>query len=74
MSLDLKNTAYSVLICFIQTSAWYIGNHENDIAKGFSRTTLQVLLQSFHKILQNPEDFGQFSLDEMCEMISECYQ
>lgn len=46
MSLDLKNTAYSVLGCFIQTASWYIGNHQNDIAKGFSRTVLQVLLDS----------------------------
>lgn len=27
MSLNKKSTAYSALVCFIQTSAWYIGNH-----------------------------------------------
>ena len=26
LSLDKKSTAYSAMICFIQTSAWYLGN------------------------------------------------
>lgn len=56
MSLDRRNTAYSVLVCFIQTSAWFIGNHQNDISKGFSKTVLQVLLDSFRKLLDDPQD------------------
>lgn len=56
MSLDRKSTTYSALVCFIQTSAWYIGNHQNDIAKGFAKTVLQVLLDSLSRLLQNPED------------------
>lgn len=56
MSLDKKSTAYSELICFIQTSAWFIGNHQNDIAKGFAKTVLQVLLDSYIKLLDNPSD------------------
>lgn len=56
LSLDKQSTAYSVWVCFIQTSAWFIGNHENDIAKGFAKTVLQVLLDSYQKLLQNPAD------------------
>lgn len=81
MSLDLKNTAYSVMGCFIQTASWYIGNHQNDIAKGFSKTVLKVLLESMERLsedfIQNnleEGDFGEFSLDEMYDMIAECYQ
>ncbi|MDE6760681.1 MAG: iron-containing alcohol dehydrogenase [Lachnospiraceae bacterium] len=55
-SLDKKSTTYSALVCFIQTSAWYIGNHQNDIAKGFAKTVLQVLLDSLDRLLKNPED------------------
>lgn len=55
-SLDKKNTAYSALVCFIQTSCWYIGNHENPIAKGFAKTVLQILLSSLDRLLKNPED------------------
>ncbi len=56
MSLDRKSTAYSALICFIQTSAWYIGNHENEIAKGFSGVVLKTLLESLEKLLADPQD------------------
>lgn len=56
MSLDLKNTTYSVLGCFIQTASWYIGNHENDIAKGFSKTVLQVLLDSLQTMFRDLHD------------------
>lgn len=49
-SLDKKSTAYSALVCFIQTSAWYMGNHQNDIAKGFARTVLQTLLSSLNTL------------------------
>lgn len=56
ISLDRKNTAYSALVCFIQTSAWYIGNHQNDIAKGFAKTVLQVLIESLNKLLEEPKD------------------
>lgn len=56
MSLDLKNTAYSMLGCFIQTSAWYMGNHENDIAKGFAKTVLRVLLKSLQELSVNLKD------------------
>ena len=56
LSLDYKSTAYSVWVCFIQTSAWFLGNHENDIAKGFAKTVLKVLLESYNKILENPQD------------------
>ena len=55
-SLDQRSTAYSALVCFIQTSAWFIGNHQNDIAKGFSKTVLQVLLDSYRKLLEDPRN------------------
>lgn len=56
MSLDKKNTAYSILGCFIQTSAWYMGNHHNDIAKEFAKTVLQVLLKSLNELMENMEN------------------
>ena len=56
LSLDRQSTAYSILICFIQTSAWFIGNHQNDIARGFARTVLRTLLESYEKLLVNPSD------------------
>lgn len=56
LSLDLKNTAYSVLGCFIQTGAWYIGNHQNDIAKGFAKTVLRVLLKSLGELSVDLKD------------------
>lgn len=56
LSLDPKSTAYSVWICFIQTAAWFVGNHENDIAKGFAKTALRVLLDSCRALLGNPSD------------------
>lgn len=55
-SLDKKSTAYSALVCFIQTGAWYIANHNNEIAKGFAKTVLQTLLSSLHRILNDPDD------------------
>lgn len=51
MSLDKKSTAYSAMVCFVQTSAWYLGNHQNEIAKGFAGTVLKTLLNSL-QILQ----------------------
>lgn len=51
MSLDKKSTAYSAMVCFVQTSAWYLGNHQNEIAKGFAGTVLKTLLKSL-QILQ----------------------
>lgn len=56
MSLNKESTAYSALVCFIQTSAWYIGNHENDIAKGFAKTVLQVLLDGLRALMKDPAD------------------
>lgn len=56
LSLDRKSTAYSILICFIQTSAWFIGNHQNVIAKGFAKTVLRTLLESYEKLLADPSD------------------
>lgn len=56
LSLDRRSTAYSILVCFIQTSAWFIGNHENDIAKGFAKTVLRVLLESYEALLRDPAD------------------
>ena len=56
LSLNRQSTAYSILICFIQTSAWFIGNHQNDIARGFARTVLRTLLESYEKLLVNPSD------------------
>lgn len=55
-SLDKKSTAYSALVCFIQTGAWYIANHNNEIAKGFAKTVLQTLLSSLRRILNDPDD------------------
>ena len=56
LSLDRRSTAYSILICFIQTSAWFIGNHENDIANGFAKNVLRVLLESYETLLKDPAD------------------
>lgn len=56
MSLDPKSTAYSVMVCFIQTSAWYLGNHENDIAKGFSRTVLKTLIDGLKVLQKDPQN------------------
>lgn len=56
MSLDVKNTTYSVLGCFIQTASWYIGNHQNTIAKGFSKTVLKTLLDSMDILYTNLND------------------
>lgn len=56
MSLDKKSTAYSVMICFIQTSAWYLGNHENVIAKGFAATVLKTLIESLKVLMNDPEN------------------
>lgn len=56
LSLDRRSTAYSIWGCFIQTSAWFIGNHQNDIARGFARTVLRVLLESYEKLLADPAD------------------
>lgn len=56
LSLDQRSTAYSILVCFIQTSAWFLANHENDIAKGFSKTVLRVLLKSYEALLADPND------------------
>lgn len=55
-SLDQRNTAYSILVCFIQASGWYVGTHNNDISRGFAKTILKVLLDSYDKITENPED------------------
>ncbi len=56
MSLDEKSTAYSAMICFIQTSAWYLGNHQNEIAKGFAKTVLKTLLESLQVLQKDPKD------------------
>lgn len=56
LSLSKTDTAYSALVCFIQTSAWYIGNHQNDIAKGFAETVLKTLLKSLDELLDDPND------------------
>ena len=56
MSLNKKDTAYSAIICFIQTSTWYLGNHQNDIAKGFAKTVLTTLLESLQILQKNPKD------------------
>ena len=56
LSLDKRSTVYSVLGCFVQTSAWFLGNHENDIAKGFAKTVLRVLLESCEALLRDPKD------------------
>ena len=56
LSLDRKSTAYSVWVCFIQASAWFVGNHENDIARGFAKVVLQTLLGSYEKLMDDPND------------------
>ena len=55
-SLDRAGTAYSVLVCFIQTASYYLGIRGNDIASGFAKTVLKVLLDSYQKVLANPQD------------------
>lgn len=56
MSLNQRDTVYSILVCFIQASNWYVGNYHNDIARGFAKTILKVLLDSYDKLTDNPED------------------
>lgn len=56
LSLDRKSTAYSVWVCFIQASAWFVGNHENDIARGFAKVVLQSLLDSYETLMDDPND------------------
>ena len=56
LSLDRKSTAYSVWVCFIQASAWFVGNHENDIARGFAKVVLQTLLNSYETLMDDPND------------------
>lgn len=56
LSLNKRSTVYSVLGCFVQTGAWFLGNHENDIAKGFAKTVLRVLLESCEALLRDPKD------------------
>lgn len=56
MSLDKKSTAYSAMVCFVQTSAWYLGNHQNEIAKGFAKTVLKTVLESLQVLQKNPKD------------------
>ncbi len=55
-SLDQRSTAYSVMVCFIQASAWYLGNHENDIAKDFAKTVLKTLLESLKTLQEDPDN------------------
>ena len=56
LSLDRRSTAYSAWVCFIQTSAWFIGNHENAIARGFARASLQTVLQAYQRLMEQPVD------------------
>ena len=56
LSLNKRSTVYSVLGCFVQTGAWFLGNHENDIAKGFAKTVLRVLLENCEALLRDPKD------------------
>ena len=56
LSLNKRSTVYSVLGCFVQTSAWFLGNHENDIAKGFAKTVLRVLLESCEALLRDQKE------------------
>ena len=56
LSLDRCSTAYSAWVCFIQTSAWFIGNHQNEIARGFARTALQTILSSYQRLMEQPDD------------------
>nr|WP_325305143.1 iron-containing alcohol dehydrogenase [uncultured Oscillibacter sp.] len=56
LSLDKRSTVYSVLGCFVQTGAWFLGNHENDIAKGFAKTVLRVLPESCEALLRDQKE------------------
>ncbi len=56
LSLDKRSTVYFVLGCFVQTGAWFLGNHENDIAKGFAKIVLWVLLESCETLLRDPKN------------------
>ena len=56
LSPNKRSTVYSVLGCFVQTGAWFLGNQENDIAKGFAKTVLRVLLESCEALLRDPKD------------------
>lgn len=54
-TLDRKNTAYSVLVTFIQNCMSYIGN-DNRMTRRFAGETLKLLIESYLKVLSDPED------------------
>lgn len=60
MSLDRKSTAYSALVCFIQTSA---------LSSYGACPDKEYILSAL-----NQEDFGEFTPEEMCRMVEECYK
>ncbi len=55
-SLDKRNTAFSALVTFIQASVYYFSNN-NPIAKGFGEIILKNVLESYYKLLKNPQDY-----------------
>lgn len=54
-SLDLQNTAYSVLVTFIQASACWFGN-ANPILRGFLTVLLKALLDAYETLQEHPDD------------------
>ncbi|MGN1181656.1 MAG: iron-containing alcohol dehydrogenase [Faecalibacillus sp.] len=55
-SLDRKNTALSAMVTFIQASVYYFDNN-NQIAKGFAKTVLKTVLDSYETLLKNTDDY-----------------
>lgn len=83
-------------------SAWFIGNHQNETARGFARAPLQTILAGYEKLMAHPddlkargnimwascvntvgtfrcvpealapEDFGEFSQEELYRIILAC--
>jgi alcohol dehydrogenase YqhD (iron-dependent ADH family) len=54
-SLNKLNTAYSAMVTFIQASVNYFDN-DNELAKGFTKTVLKTVLDSYQILLKRPDD------------------
>lgn len=55
-SLGQQNTAYSVLITFVQASTLYLGDG-NPISHGFAGIVLRKLLAAYARLLGDPSDY-----------------
>lgn len=70
-TLDQQSTAYAAMTTFTQVSAAMLGGH-SPIADRFSKSTLEVILDSAKAAIQNPKDYdaraGQMWASALCTM------